>query len=331
VVDWSGWTDLPTADAYRLMAEREVRDVSPTYERLCLGVADDPKVVQLLETLPPPKRQPNLLLAAARLLGAPLGDYPAFAAWVVGNWAELSAQMTARRTQTNEPGRCAALLPALARIPGPLVLVEVGASAGLCLFPDRYSYRYDHDSGSTVVGTGRPTFPCHTTGRPAAPSAPEVVARAGLDLHPLDVTDPADVAWLQALVWPEQTDRAERLRAAVETVRADPPRVVAGDLLSDVDDLITDLRAGLPSAATVVVFHTAVLAYVDRAGRSRFEADMRARLAANVCHWVSNEGPAVFEYTAALQRQEAGFVLCLDGRPLARTAPHGEWLQWLPG
>ena len=37
----------------------------------------------------------------------------------------------ARRTQTNEPARCAVLLPALAQLPQPLALIEAGASAGL--------------------------------------------------------------------------------------------------------------------------------------------------------------------------------------------------------
>ena len=55
--------------------------------------------------------------------------------------------------QTNEAGRCAVLLPVLAALPQPLALLEVGASAGLCLYPDRYAYRYG-DHGDRLRRTG---------------------------------------------------------------------------------------------------------------------------------------------------------------------------------
>ena len=55
---------MTTARRYRAMAERQLPGISPTYERLCLGVADDPQLLARLDTLPAPKRQPNLLLGA---------------------------------------------------------------------------------------------------------------------------------------------------------------------------------------------------------------------------------------------------------------------------
>jgi hypothetical protein len=324
LADWSGVAALDTPTRYREMAETELRGVSPTYERLCFAVAEDAEVVALLDTLPRVKRQPNLLLGAARILDAPLVDEAAFRAWVIANWPELSGEMLARRTQTNEPGRLATMLPALAQLPGPLALVEVGASAGLCLFPDRYGYRYETDAGSVVIG-GRPEFPCRVTGPAPLPTAlPRVTWRAGLDLHPLDVTSAEDVRWLQALVWPEQTERAARLAAAVDLVRADPPRIVTGDLGSDLDALVAET----PEDATVVVFHTAVLAYVAAADRAGFADHMRAGINAGRWHWISNEGPGVFSHTEHLQRDRAGFVLSLDLRPLGYAGPHGSWLEW---
>src|SRR5690606_8447977 len=98
--------------------------------------------VALIDTLPPGKRQPNLVLAAARWHGAS-GGYDDLRRVLLTRWHDVAATVRARATQTNEAGRCATLLPFLARLPQPLALLEVGASAGLCLLPDRYSYRFD--------------------------------------------------------------------------------------------------------------------------------------------------------------------------------------------
>ena len=87
------------------------------------------------------------------------------------HWPEVEAQMRRRLTQTNEAGRCAVLLPVLAALPQPLALLEVGASAGLCLYPDRYAYRYD---GGPTVGQGEPLLDCATTGLTPPRTRPEV-------------------------------------------------------------------------------------------------------------------------------------------------------------
>ena len=104
------------AENYRVWG-REAHGRSPAYESLAASVADDDLVLGFLATLPQPKRQPNLLFAAARyLLGAP-PDIAGLRTLVRRNGAELTQVMLARRTQTNEPARCATLLPALARLP----------------------------------------------------------------------------------------------------------------------------------------------------------------------------------------------------------------------
>ncbi|MBV8998283.1 MAG: DUF2332 family protein [Solirubrobacterales bacterium] len=65
-----------------------------------------------------------------------------FISLVLHHRDEIATVMASRRTQTNEPARCATLLPVLARLPQPLALVEVGAAAGLCLLPDYYAYDF---------------------------------------------------------------------------------------------------------------------------------------------------------------------------------------------
>jgi Uncharacterized protein conserved in bacteria (DUF2332) len=134
--------DYSTEENYRRFAAREARGRSALYEQLAGGVVDDPELLAFLAGLPQEKRQPNLLLAAVRYLAGVQPGYDAFRAVVLDRRDEVAATMLVRHTQTNEPARCATLLPALASLRQPLALLEVGASAGLCLLPDRYSYDY---------------------------------------------------------------------------------------------------------------------------------------------------------------------------------------------
>ncbi|HEY5018246.1 MAG TPA: DUF2332 domain-containing protein, partial [Streptosporangiaceae bacterium] len=202
-----------TAERYLGFAA-EARGRSPQYEELATVVAGDSLALGFLRSLPAAKRQPNLLFAAATYL---LGESPELAALrrLVGDRAgELTAVMLARRTQTNEAARCATLLPALAQLPQPLALIEIGASAGLTLLPDRYSYDYG-DRQVTGTDPDAPVLSCRTLGPVPVPAqVPDVAWRAGLDLNPLDVTADDDVRWLECLLWPGEAGRPERLAAA---------------------------------------------------------------------------------------------------------------------
>lgn len=263
---------LRTAENYRVFAT-EAHGRSPRYEELSLAVAEDTWLLAFLAGLPTAKRQPNLLFAAARyLLGEP-PDLAALHSLVSDRGGDLTATMLARRTQTNEPARCAILLPALAMLPQPLAVVEVGASAGL-------------------------------------------------DLNPLDVTNDDDVRWLRCLIWPGETGRQERLSAAIETARRDPPRVHRGDLLTDLPGVIGQA----PRDATVVVYHSAVLGYVHRVDRAAF-AETMGRLGVV---WLSNESPGLLPGTELEGIDPHGFVLTRNGtEPIAVTDSHGTWVEWL--
>ncbi len=304
--------DHELSQTYLTFAKNEAAGQSTVYFALSSGIAYDPVLLGLIGELPLLKRQPNLVLAAARWHGAPLESYVDFSRFVIDHWAEVSRTILDRSTQTNEPARCATLLPVLAQLPQPLALIEVGASAGLCLYPDRYAYSYS----GTRLGDASVVFPCVTDG--AVPDAlPQITWRAGLDLNPLDVRDSQAMAWLENLVWPGQDERVARLRQAIDIVRADPPRILKGDLLTDLDGLI----AQAPRDATVVVFHTAVLAYVSPADREVF----REKMSALKGHWISNEAPSVLGNSPAPGK----FVLSLDGTPVAHTGPHGQAIHWL--
>jgi hypothetical protein len=303
----------------------EAAEESPAYSALAAAVAGDREVLRFLTTVPRGRRQPTLLFAALRFLGGVPADGAELHRRVLTGADRLRDTMLARATQTNEPARCAGLLLALAMIEGPLALVEVGTSAGLCLYPDRYCYEFD----GRPVGPPRPVhLRCSTSGPVPVPAGPpEVVARIGIDLNPLDVTDPGDLAWLRALVWPgpAEADRLQRLEAAAAVAAHEPPTLLAGDLV----ERLPDALALVPDGATPVVLHTAVLPYLPATHRRTFIELVRSL----PVRWIAQEGSGMVPGTGEGYPGGWGpyFVLSLDGRPLAHTAPHGGRVDWLPG
>jgi len=312
---------------YLAFAENEAKGVSPLYEEIARAVATSDDLLGFISTLPPAKQQPNLVFAAVRHLYGTPEDARHLADLVARHSEPIRQLILARGTQTNEPGRCAVLLPVLARLPQPLALLEVGASAGLCLLPDLYGYDYGRKQIPPRHAGPHPApiFPCRVDERTPIPDkTPEIAWRAGLDLNPIDLSDPEAAAWLETLVWPGNPPRAERLRAAIAIAREHPPAVTRGDLLAD----LPALAAAAPVDATLVIFHSAVLAYVTPDDRTRF-AVLVKDLGAT---WISNEFPRVLPDVAAKLREpprEDRFLLAIDGEPVAVTGPHGQSFEWL--
>ncbi len=322
---------------YSDFAEFEVRGRTPVYLSWARGIADDPATSDLIASLPRIKRQPALFFAAARHAGAPeTEDYPAFRDFVHDHWPEIEQIVLSHSTQTNEAKRCAVLLPFLSLLPGPLSLVEMGASAGLCLYPDRYAYRYTLDGGATRELTpatvaspaAPPVLDCDLRdGVPLPRALPEVVHRGGVDLSPIDPADPDSRDWLRSLVWPgQQAERVPRLDAALDIAAADPPQIIAGDLVEELEASV----AACPAGSTPVVFHTAVLGYHEPPARAEFVR----RVTELDCVWISVEGvtllPDVAEQVPeSLRRHKGIFVVAVNGRPLATAHGHGDWVRAL--
>ncbi|SKC05844.1 Uncharacterized protein conserved in bacteria [Arthrobacter sp. 49Tsu3.1M3] len=339
-------TDSATAQWYRHFGTIDAPGSSPCYAEWTVGIAGDAELIRRIDQWPHHKRQPLLILAAARFLGAQISPYRDFRNFLDQHWAAVSEIVLSRSTQTNEAGRCATLLPSLAQISAaesrPLALIEVGASAGLALFPDHYGYEYvpeAEDARTTLVPAGAqpgtyPVLRCVTSGPVPLPAAlPQVLWRAGIDLNPLDVRNPDDVAWLEALVWPEQEFRLERLRQAIAIAREHPPLLVAGDL----NEQLAALAARAPEDAALVVFHSAVTAYLDAGGRARFRrtmADLAAERAATGSRTKGHTVLAQADGSTVVPEMDdtrlgGRFQLLQDGQPAAIAGPHGQSLEWL--
>lgn len=314
------------AARYRRFADEQAAGISPSFQRWAQHVAQSGQILDRLAELPEGKQQPNLVFAAARVHGAQPGDTGDLDAVFIERWDDVRRTVLARSTQTNEPARCAALLLALQEIAGPIALLELGASAGLNLVPDRYGYdfgrgrRLDPATGPSSLTIDVDFGEVDTPAR-----MPEIVWRAGMDLNPLDPGDPDTVEWLRALVWPEQTHRLDRLTKACAIAAAEKLDVRRGDIVTGTKEITSQA----PKSATLVVLHTAVLAYLDEPSRREVVAAVHDLGARRFSYEGRGVDPTVPEISAPVT-PETFFVAALDGAPLAVGDGHCSALHPVP-
>jgi len=315
-------------ERYGRFARQEAPGRSVLYEEWAIGVERDAAAQAVLARIPATHRQPPLVFAVTRMLGAPLAGFDQWRSFLLAHAEEVVAECTARRLQTNEPLRLAPLLPVLSEIDGPIALLEVGASAGLCLYPDRYSYRFvdaygalraslDPDDGPSEV-----VLVSEVRGRIPRLRMPHVVWRAGIDLDPLDARDPRDRAWLQGLVWPGEEGREDRIAAALDVAAADPPLLVRGDA----GERLASVAAAAPRDATLVITTPGVLAHIPWAARQALIAQVQALPA----RWITIDSPSLHEAWRPPVDAETwpSFVVALDGGVRAAADPLGQWWEW---
>jgi hypothetical protein len=168
--------------------------------------------------------------------------------------------LVGRPVQTNEVGRCAALLPGFLRVAAhtglPLRLLEVGSSAGLNLVWDEYRYEADGFAWGPLDSALRIGFELSGGEIPDTPA--RVAERRGCDTSPVDPGSEEGRLTLLSYVWPDQAVRMERLAVALEIAASRPVRVEHGDAVAWAAARIAEPA---PGCATVL-FHSVVLQYL---------------------------------------------------------------------
>ncbi|GFJ78097.1 hypothetical protein Phou_022770 [Phytohabitans houttuyneae] len=354
---------------FRHFARREFRGHSIRYEHLSAAVADHPQLATPLLAAPPGQRRAILFFAAVQYIlrtvapGHPLAGYlptlggtreadsampAALADLVAAHRDDLTALCATRTTQTNEARRAALLRPAFGRaaemLGRPLTLVELGTSAGLLLISDRYTCEYrDGDRVESYGPAGGLTMSCEVRGgRWPSPAAADLVVadRVGIDLSPVDAADPRAVEWLRACVWPEHTERLTRLDAALAEVVAARPRLVAGEMVATLPGVLSTVDEDVVPC----VFTSNALMYLSAADSRRLAATLAEVGARRDLAVVLNEASQCGAELFTGRPAEAGprgmlavglltLVVWRGGRAtvevLARTGPHGQWLEWV--
>ncbi|MEO7571347.1 MAG: DUF2332 domain-containing protein [Acidimicrobiales bacterium] len=213
-------------------------------------------------------RAPELAAFYPSVGGADSGDPgPAFLTTVRRHRDEVERRML-DGVQTNEVGRSAVLVGGYAAVTRrtalPLRVLELGASAGLNLRWDHFSY----DTGRAVSGDPHSSVRFRDVWEgdpPDLPTSFDVAERSGCDRSPLDATTPEGRATLMSFVWPDQLERFQRLESAIEVARSVSAEVARADAADWVEE---QLGVARPGVATVVV-HSIVLQYLSPAGRTR--------------------------------------------------------------
>ncbi|WDA40187.1 DUF2332 family protein [Erythrobacter sp. BLCC-B19] len=237
----------------------------------------------------------------------------------------------AHPTQTNEVARAAGLAAALLALGEeaalPCELLELGASAGLNLNLAHYAVRLG--GVAACAATSTVTLAPDWRGAAVPAGVINIASARGVDLHPLDIGNPADRQSLAAYIWPGEAARAERLRAALAIAQHHPPQVEPG-LASDW--LNRQLAAPQAEGVRRVVFHSMVLQYASPAERSAIDAAFAAaatrasqrRPIARVSVEWSHDRRAV---ELRIARWDGA---AHHGTPhlAAICHPYGEWIDW---
>ncbi|CAB4322633.1 unannotated protein [freshwater metagenome] len=356
---------------FLVLADQDLAGYCPIYERIARSIAEDDEILSLItEHRPGSTRTAVLALGAthdlvlrdpdSELAAIYRGEnnddpWPLFRALIIDNAPAIAATMRTRTTQTNEVGRSANLLAVYASISRrltrhgddrPLAIIEIGPSAGLNLLADRFHVEYF--AGDTVIGSGgdpasRVQLRCElrgTTSFPGLAGMHPIADRSGLDPAPIDITDPDDARWLRACVWPGVPDRPERLAAAIEIARHDPPVLHHGDAVQDLGALLDSI----PDHVFPIVTSTWVLAYLSRDARLQVCEIIDRFGEGRDIAFVTGEAPSSAPWVPELSTDQLalgtddgtptvfGLRMWLDGRCHTSAAalchPHGRWMAW---
>jgi hypothetical protein len=344
------------AQVYRHFGEVDAAGTSPLYERVALALSESDEALRAIEAAPARRRHPTVILAAlhdlalagrAPELAAAYADADGDAAARAGidtlvRMADaVAAVAERRRMRSNETGHCAVLYPAIAeaaRRAGAIAvgLIDVSCSAALNLNVDRVGIAYGNGQSlgdpsspvqmsSTAVG-GRP-IPTRTM--------PEVAARIGVDLDPLDVTDADDARWLRARVPPDQPERSARLDAEMALAATARPLLLRGHPV----EVLPDALARVPADALPVVITTWALSRFPLENRLRFLHRLDGAATARSVAWVSVEGVGVAPAIPTLgDRRASGHSIIglavfdhstLRAEAVGRCWSQGRLLAWL--
>lgn len=252
-------------------------------------------------------------------------------------WAEERDHLRAALSnapQTNEVQRSAALLPGLLHVAAvtglPLELAEIGSSAGLNLWCDRYRYAAGSGAGAWSWGDPAAALALHPQWQGPRPAdAPfRIVRRAGCDMQPVDLLRQGEDLRLASFVWADQAERLSRLRCAIEVARRAMQAEGVAVQSQRAADFVRDQLAQRTPGHAWVLMHSVVWQYIPAAEQAdilqQLQAAGRSATPAAPVAWLRFEPPRPD------LRVELRCNIWPGGQDtlLAVCHPHGATVEW---
>lgn len=329
---------------FKSFAEKECKGSCELYENLSYSISEDEALLELAANARENQPVPNLFFGAVHYLlykdsphelkgfyssmvVSPRQEkecFPFFKDFCQKNKAEIISVLKEKYVQTNEVRRCSYLYPAFCFIHSiarkPMALIEIGTSAGLQLFWDKYSYSYGDgdvygDKGSDVlinseVKGGRLPL--------LLDESPLVASRTGVDLHVNDLNDPEDYLWLKSLIWPNHHERRELFEKAATYVKTHKLDLVSGDGVA----LLKDAVKRVPHDEVVCVFHTHVANQFPNQTKEKLLEDVESiGRQRDIFHLYNNIQDTKLHLDCYVDGKESRYIV-------GETDGHGRWFSW---
>jgi hypothetical protein len=318
---------------------------SRLYERLSLEIAGDDKLLQMAAHCRAGQPEPNLFFGAVHYLllkgynhelkayyasivndpCEPVTAFPDFRRFCLEYENDIIPILQSKLVQTNEVRRCAYMYPAFCYIyekaKKPLALIELGTSAGLQLFWDKYGYAYNDnerygDATSELVlrseiKEGNLPY--------LLKDSPPVTARIGIDLHVNDLENAEDYLWLRSLIWPEHKERITNFDKAALYFKKQAIQLIEGNGV----ELLADTAAMIPEEAVLCVFHTHVANQMSHADKmALIETIQKLGKERDVFHLYNNMSDVNLHLDYYLDGKEYK-------ETIAEADGHGRWFHWM--
>ena len=334
--------DLETvATSFQRFAENECAGSSDLYYALSKHITRDRELLALAAHTKNAQPIPNLFLGSVNFIRQREGEqslagyydliqmvdeslYPAFKTFTLKHSTEVIDLLSYRLVQTNEVNRSAYLYPMLCEIhqlarKKPLILIEIGAAAGLNLCCDRYRYEAgrlvygDSDSNLTLYSEFRSTYPYRHIHEPLT-----ITRRVAIDINRIDMHSDVDRRWMRALIWPEHRKRQVRFDAALRLTQRENIEFVEGNGVELLGDLLPDEITD----SAVCVFHTHVANQMPRKDRQKLvETIDYLSTRYDLYHLYNNIDSPLLQ----LIHFEGDTRKHID---IAETEGHGQWVDW---